>query len=102
MLSREWKGTRSLMMFHRPARLHSYLAVLILFALVARFPALSAAPQAQQPPAGQQPPPKPPNPFENVPVGPAQPEAPKPAPKPEVRQAQPGQPVEDVIESIEF
>jgi outer membrane protein insertion porin family len=93
------------MMFHRPARLHSCLAILILFALAAWVPQLSAAPQQQPAPPAQQPPPpqpKPPNPFENVPTGPAQPEAPKPAPKSEVRQAQPGQPIDDVIESIEF
>jgi outer membrane protein insertion porin family len=49
-----------------------------------------------------QPPPKKLDPFESVPVGPAQePAKPAPAaPSPAVRQARPGQPREDVIESI--
>jgi len=75
------------MMFNRPGCL-----------LLLNFSLAVAAAQAQQQP---QQPPKKPDPFETVPVGPAQ-EAPKPAPAPSpaVRQARPGQPPQDNIESI--
>jgi outer membrane protein insertion porin family len=110
------------MMFHRPACLRVVLLCSTIFSTAA---ILQGAPQspAQQPPpqqqpappqpAPQQPPPNRPNPFENVPQTQTPPpaEAPKqqapienvPAPKPEAPRAiQPGQPPQDIIESIEF
>ena len=104
------------MMFNRPCRLPAielcpFFLLLILSVAAAQQPSLQQPPASQQPPPSGQPPPaqqpKPPNPFETVPVAPAepQPQAPKPtAPPPPstVRQTRPGQPPEDVIEAIEF
>src|SRR5271154_6266640 len=80
------------MMFYRPGCL-----LFITLSL-----AVSAAYGQQQPQPQQQPQqqPKKPDPFENVPLGPAQPPAQKAPPSAAVRQARPGQPPEDVIESI--
>jgi outer membrane protein insertion porin family len=103
------------MMLHRLGRLRAvwfFLAVLCL----AYLPGVSlwAAPQvpAQQPappPAQQTPAPQQPNPFENVPQAPGQ-QAPQPrlqnVPPPQAPQTPrvtaPGQPPENIIESIEF
>src|SRR5271165_584051 len=80
------------MMFYRPGCL----------LVIALSLAVSAAYGQQQPQPQQQPQqqPRKPDPFENVPVGPAQPAPPQKAPPATVRQARPGQPPEDVIESI--
>ncbi len=106
------------MMFHRPGRLR---AVLFCAAILSSVALLKGAPQASP----QQPPPQEtgrnsrlrrrpnsnrrrrrPNPFETVPVTPAQPPAAASASQPRPRKAPvnvlPGQPPQDIIESIEF
>ncbi|MGD0437108.1 MAG: POTRA domain-containing protein, partial [Bryobacteraceae bacterium] len=96
------------MMFHRPGRLRSLLLYTGFFSTVA---ALAGAPQSpgqpQQQPAQQQQqpgqPPRPPNPFETVPTAPVEPARPTPPPPPSnVVTTQPGQPPENVVESVEF
>jgi outer membrane protein insertion porin family len=108
------------MKFHRPGRLR---AILLCSAVLSSVAFLPGAPQStQQPAPGQQPrpqqqtppqqppQPRPPSPFETVPTAPEQPpaEAPKPAPaqapKPAETPAaaQPGLPLQDIIESFEF
>jgi outer membrane protein insertion porin family len=95
------------MMFHRPGRLP--VSVLCSAVLLVGMGVREAAAQ-QQPP---QQPPKPPNPFENVPQGapetpkPAQPAQPTQPPPPAAAQqpavvTRPGQPPENIVESIEF
>jgi outer membrane protein insertion porin family len=95
------------MMFHRPGRLR--VSVLCSVVLLVGMGVREAAAQ-QQPP---QQPPKPPNPFENVPQGapetpkPAQPAQPAQPPPPAAAQqpavvTRPGQPPENIVESIEF
>ncbi len=116
------------MTFSRPERLLSILACLVAFSLQGQ----QTPPQEAPPPASQQPPklppepspatqipPRPKNPFETVPVAPAQPPPEQPAPaqpaKPVPAQPVPAAPVkpaqsvpprtlppEDVVESIEF
>jgi outer membrane protein insertion porin family len=102
------------MMFNRPCRLHAFHFCPFFLALIVSV-AAAQQPSAQQPPAQppsqqtrpQTQPPRAPNPFETVPVAPAEPapQTPKtqnaPPPSP-VRQLRPGQPPEDVIEAIEF
>src|SRR5579862_4414110 len=96
------------MMFHRLGCLRAWvLCSVVILPIVG---VQRAAAQNQQNP--QQQPPKPPNPFETVPVGPA--ETPKPVPAPQPAQApppatpeapratQPGRPPENIIEAIEF
>src|ERR1700722_13783561 len=110
------------MNFHRPGRLRVFRAVpfalcsalcsSVLLLGIAVLPAAAQNPQQQQP--QQQQPPKPPNPFETVPEGPvvpkpappaqqpAQPTSPAPAAQEPNRAARPGQPLENIVESIEF
>jgi outer membrane protein insertion porin family len=103
------------MNFHRPGRLRvfraapSALCSAVLALGIAVLPAAAQNPQQQQP---QQP--KPPNPFETVPEGPvvpkpappaqqpAQPTPPPAAAQEPSRAARPGQPPENIVESIEF
>src|SRR5690348_3861365 len=102
------------MMCNRPCSLPAIPLCLSFLALIVSV-ASAQQPSGQQPPAQppsqqtrpQNQPPRTPNPFETVPVAPAEPapEAPKTqnAPPPAtVRQPRPGQPPEDVIEAIEF
>jgi outer membrane protein insertion porin family len=83
------------MMFYRPGCL-PFIALSLA--------AATAYGQQQPQPPQQQQQPKKPDPFETVPVGPATPAQapPKPAavPSPAVRQSRPGQPRQDVVESI--
>ncbi len=100
------------MMYHRLGRLR---AVLFCAALLSTVAALSGAPQspgqqpapAQQPAPQQQPPApqRPLSPFETVPTAPTEqvkPGTPAPAPAPAPAAAQPGQPAQNIIESIGF
>ncbi len=106
------------MTFSRPGSLRA-----VVVCLLCSFPVFSQQRQ-QSPPPQQQPPPQPPppkpveqskpaeqkknNPFEAVPESTDQPQPPKPqapkleAPKPATEEAKPNQPIENVIESIEF
>jgi outer membrane protein insertion porin family len=91
------------MIFHRPGRLPFALCTAVVALGIGVRPAAAQNPQQQQPP-------KPPNPFETVPVGPvepkpaqpAQPTAPPAAAQEPIRAARPGQPPENIVESIEF
>jgi outer membrane protein insertion porin family len=67
----------------------------------------AVAQNQQQQPQQQQQQPKPPNPFETVPTAPVEPPKPQPAPAPPAAQepsrvTRPGQPPDNVIESISF
>ena len=106
------------MTFSRPGCLRA-----VVVCLLCSFPVFSQQRQ-QSPPPQQQPPPQPPppkpveqskpaeqkknNPFEAVPESTDQPQPPKPqapkleAPKPATEEAKPNQPIENVIESIDF
>ena len=101
------------MMFNRPSRLPTILFcpffLAFLFSLQAQQNSTQqpqGQPAAQQPQTPQPAPQEPrrTNPFETVPVAPAapKPETPAAPPPATIRQAKPGQPPEDVIESIEF
>jgi len=96
------------MTFHRRGRLRAALISAILTSWFAGLCDLTGAPQAAQPPAQQQqqaPPARQQNPFETVPAAPTQ-QPPiqnvPPPPSSVPRATQPGQPPENIIESIEF
>jgi outer membrane protein insertion porin family len=92
------------MMFNRPWRLPAVLLCSFSFLI----PSLAAQQSTQQQPqGGQQQQQRPPNPFETVPTAPAAPppqtQGPiAPPPPSDVRQTRPGQPQQDVIDTIEF
>jgi outer membrane protein insertion porin family len=97
------------MMCHRPGGLRAVVFCAAILSTAVSLPGAPQSPSAQpqvaqaQPPPQQPAPQRPPNPFETVPVAPAEP--PKPAPPPEAQTpiaTQPGQPPEDIIEAIEF